>query len=103
MICCGLEVGQEAEGGMLGEEQHPKLDPGGFMGRHSMRLRTTAPALRALGVGQMILGPLQALTFCSQVPDLMSLGNAGQLEQRVWGSGMEAGGAWEGQQQASSG
>ena len=42
----------------------------------------------------MILGPLPALTFCGSLTQC--LGIWGQLEQRVWGSGMEAGeGAWE--------
>lgn len=41
----------------------------------------------------MLLGPLPALTFCGYL--ICYLGVWGQLEQRVWGSGMEAGeGGW---------
>ena len=86
---------QEAEGGLLEEEQHPKLDPGGL---HGGAQRGAEGPLLPPGpprVGQMILGPLPALTFCGSLTQC--LGIWGQLEQRVWGSGMEPGeGAWEG-------
>ena len=80
---------------MLGEEQHPKPDPGGFMGGGA-QCGAEGPLLPPgpPGVDQMVLGPLPALTFCGSLTQC--LGIWGQLEQRVWGSGMEAGeGAWE--------
>ena len=87
---------QEAGGGLLGGEQHPSQALGAFMvdgAQHGAEGPLLPPG--PPGMVLMFLGPLPALTFCGSLT--WCLGVWGQLEQRVWGSGMEAGeGAWEG-------
>ena len=89
---------QEAGGGLLGQEQHPSQALGAFMvgGGQWAQRSAEGPLLPPgpPGVVLMFLGPLPVLTFCGSLTWCLRFW--GQLEQRVWGSGMEAGeGAWE--------
>ena len=89
---------QEAGGGLLGQEQHPSQALGAFMGGGQWAQRSAEGPLLPPGppgVVLMFLGYLPALTFCGSLTWCLRFW--GQLEQRVWGSGMEPGeGAWEG-------
>ena len=81
-----------------GRRAAPKPSPGGFYGVGRGWAQRGAEGLLLPpgppGVVLMFLGPLPVLTFCGSLTWCLRFW--GQLEQRVWGSGMEAGeGAWE--------